>query len=72
MHIAGLYRFLGSKNLANFFLSSADPKYGRTLSSGQNLASSFYQLWSVVTGTIIKNGPQTFFFSARCDKRAIV
>jgi hypothetical protein len=44
MHIAGLYRFFGSKNLANFFLSSADPKYGRTLSSGQNLASSFYQL----------------------------
>lgn len=66
MRIAGLYRFFGSRNLANFFLSSAEPKYGNTLRSGQNLASSFYQLWRVVTGTTIRKGPQTFFFSAKC------
>ena len=66
MRMAGLYKFFGSRNLANFFLSSAEPKYGKTLRSGQNLASSFYQLCRVVTGTTIKKGPQTFFFSARC------
>lgn len=72
MHIAGLYKFLGSRNLANFFLSSADPKYGKTFKAGQNLANSFYQLWSVVTGTTIRNGPQTFFFSAKWASKAIV
>jgi len=65
IRIAGLYRFFGSRNLANFFLSSAEPKYGNTFKSGQNLPSSFYQLCKVVTGTTIRNGPQTFFFSAK-------
>jgi len=70
--IEELYKCLGSRYFASLFLSSALPKYGRTLRAGQNYWSSFYQLWRVVTGTIIRNGPQTSFFSARWASKAMV
>jgi hypothetical protein len=69
--VFGLYKFLGSRNLPSFFLSSGLPKYGNTFNEGQNFANSFYQLCRVVTGTIIINGPQTPLFSYKWASKDI-
>lgn len=63
--------FFDEKNLRIVFLCLMLPQYGNTFNAGQNFLNYCCQLYRVLLGATMRNGPHTFLVVEMWLNRAI-